>query len=223
MENEETDLTEAVARARTDDQLVDETKLPPKKRQIMEGARHVFLERGYDGASMDEIARIAGVSKGTLYTHFDSKAALFEALIRHDRSALAEQVVVYDDGNPDIRKVLISLGLALVEMILTPHNVALTRVGIGAVGKFPEIGHILYEAGPERGISRLASYYQEQCDKGVLAMDDTRLAAMQTLQLLKVGIIRPMFYGSSQRPAPEDMLRYIESGVDMILSTYRKR
>lgn len=216
-------MTDAVVLSLAEDRQDDEAKYPPKKRQIMEGARHVFLERGYDGASMDEIARIAGVSKGTLYTHFDNKAALFEALIRHDRRTLAEQVVVYDDGNPDIREVLISLGLGLVEMILLPHNIALTRVGIGAVGKFPEIGRILYEAGPERGIARLAAYFQEQCDKGILEMDDPRLAATQTLQLLKVGIIRPMFYGSSQRPSPEDMRRYIESGVDMILNTYKKR
>src|SRR5438094_10423122 len=52
-----------------------------KRRQIMQGARLVFLAQGFDGASMGEIARQAGVSKGTLYVYFDSKEALFEAIV----------------------------------------------------------------------------------------------------------------------------------------------
>ena len=63
-----------------------------KRRQIMDGARAVFLSDGFDGASMNDIARAAGVSKGTLYAYFDSKEQLFEALIREDRSQQAERL-----------------------------------------------------------------------------------------------------------------------------------
>ena len=52
-----------------------------KRRQIMEGARTVFLASGFDGASMNDIARAPGVSKGTLYAYFESKYELFEAII----------------------------------------------------------------------------------------------------------------------------------------------
>ena len=61
--------------------------------QIMDGARTVFLRDGFDGASMNDIARVAGVSKGTLYVYFDSKEQLFEALIREDRKQQAERLV----------------------------------------------------------------------------------------------------------------------------------
>src|ERR687886_631072 len=61
-----------------------------KRRQILDGARRVFLAHGFDGASMGEIAKAAGVSKGTLYVYFDSKEALFEALIVEERRSLAE-------------------------------------------------------------------------------------------------------------------------------------
>ena len=65
-----------------------------KRRQILDGARRVFLADGFDGASMNDIARVAGVSKGTLYVYFDSKEALFEALIREDRKQQAERIVI---------------------------------------------------------------------------------------------------------------------------------
>ncbi len=63
-----------------------------KRRQIIDGARTVFLSDGFDGASMNDIAHVAGVSKGTLYAYFDSKEQLFEALIREDRAQQAERL-----------------------------------------------------------------------------------------------------------------------------------
>ena len=64
-----------------------------KRRQVMEGARTIFLSEGFDGASMNDIARAAGVSKGTLYAYFDSKEQLFEALIREGKKEQAERLV----------------------------------------------------------------------------------------------------------------------------------
>ena len=61
-----------------------------KRRQIMEGAREVFLAQGFDAASMGEIARKAGVSKGTLYVYFDSKEQLFEVIVHEACEAQAK-------------------------------------------------------------------------------------------------------------------------------------
>src|SRR5262245_2027457 len=81
-----------------------------KRRQIIEGTRQVFRAQGFDGASMGEIARAAGVSKGTLYVYFDSKESLFEALVTVDRREAAEQLFQFDLDDPDIRGVLERLG-----------------------------------------------------------------------------------------------------------------
>ena len=64
-----------------------------KRRQIMDGARTVFLSAGFDGASMNDIARAAGVSKGTLYAYFNSKDELFEAIIRGEYAQSAERAL----------------------------------------------------------------------------------------------------------------------------------
>src|SRR5580698_11079716 len=81
-----------------------------KRRQVMEGARTVFLASGFDGASMNDIARVSGVSKGTLYVYFDSKERLFEALIREERRQQAERLTLFIPGEGDIRVVLRNFG-----------------------------------------------------------------------------------------------------------------
>src|SRR5215213_5699133 len=77
-----------------------------KRRQILDGARAVFLVAGFDGASMGEIAKAAGVSKGTLYVYFDSKESLFEALTLEEKRGLAEVLFKLDADDPDVRGVL---------------------------------------------------------------------------------------------------------------------
>src|SRR3978361_936925 len=111
-----------------------------KRRQILDGARRVFLAHGFDGASMGEIARAAGVSKGTLYVYFDSKETLFEALTQAERSSLAEALFRLDEQDPDTRAVLRKLGISFLEMMVRPEHVSSVRMGIGAADKFPPFG-----------------------------------------------------------------------------------
>jgi AcrR family transcriptional regulator len=81
-----------------------------KRRQIVAGAREVFLAQGFDAASMGEIARTAGVSKGTLYVYFDSKEQLFETIATEECSRQAEQVFSLDPADHDVEAVLTRLG-----------------------------------------------------------------------------------------------------------------
>src|SRR5215510_14292756 len=80
-----------------------------KRRQIIEGARQVFLAQGFDGASMGKIAREAGVSKGTLYVYFASKEDLFQVVAYDECLAQAEQVFTLDHDDHDVATVLTRL------------------------------------------------------------------------------------------------------------------
>src|SRR5579872_6188940 len=91
-----------------------------KRRQIMDGARQVFLSAGFDGASMNDIARAAGVSKGTLYAYFDSKEALFEALIRGEYAQSAERLCVFRREG-DARDMLKDFGVRLISKMCEPY------------------------------------------------------------------------------------------------------
>src|ERR1700751_4220503 len=83
-----------------------------KRRQIVDGARKVFLAQGFDAASMGEIARAAGVSKGTLYVYFENKEQLFEAIVGHECKAHAEQIFDLDPDDHDVEATLTRLGIA---------------------------------------------------------------------------------------------------------------
>jgi AcrR family transcriptional regulator len=84
-------------------------------RQIMDGAREVFLTQGFDAASMGEIARKAGVSKGTLYVYFDSKEALFEAIAQEACADQAKGVFAFDPEDHDVESVLTRLGRSFIK------------------------------------------------------------------------------------------------------------
>src|ERR1051326_809369 len=80
-----------------------------KRRQILDGARKVFMDLGFDGASMNEIARAAGVSKGTLYVYFTDKSRLFEAIVEDE--ALEKGKIAYNlDRKRDVETTLREFG-----------------------------------------------------------------------------------------------------------------
>src|ERR1700748_106187 len=92
-----------------------------KRRQILDGARKVFMDLGFDGASMGEIARSSGVSKGTLYVYFADKSRLFEAIV--EETALVQGEIAFDvDARGAPATTLRECGAAYIAMILRPDG-----------------------------------------------------------------------------------------------------
>lgn len=192
-----------------------------KRQQLMEGARRAFLEHGFDGASVGDIVRAAGISKGTLYAYFPSKEKLFETLVIEDRRKQAEAVCIVDEDDEDVARVLTKLGRSLLNMLVQPANIAFVRVVIGASAKFPQIGRVFYEAGPAQGIARLSSYLSKMTDKGVLETPEPERAAKQFFDLCKSGIHVRMLLGyASEPPASEEIDQNVESAVNVFLKAY---
>jgi AcrR family transcriptional regulator len=191
-----------------------------KRQQIMEGARRVFLHDGFDGASVGDIVRAAGVSKGTLYAYFPSKEKLFEALIIEDRRRQAEALFTLDEADPDVERVLRKLGKTFLDMLLSLDNLDFLRIVVGASTKFPQLGRAFFEAGPCRGTSRLAAYLRRRTEEGVLKVDDAELAARQFLDLCKTGIHLRMMLGDRTAPPPEEIERNLDSAIRVFLAAY---
>lgn len=194
-----------------------------KRQQLMEGARRVFLEHGFDGASVGDIVRAAGISKGTLYAYFPSKEKLFETLVFEDKRKQAEAICVLDESDEDATRVLTKLGVSLIEMMAKPEHVALVRIVIGASGKFPEIGRAFYEAGPGYGITRLAEYLRRMTAKGVLNIPDADRAARQFMDLCKSGVHVALLFGySAEPPGRAEIEANVQSAVEVFLKAYGK-
>ncbi|WP_336487434.1 TetR/AcrR family transcriptional regulator [Methylobacterium nigriterrae] len=191
-----------------------------KRRQILEGARAVFMSAGFDGASMGEIARSAGVSKGTLYVYFDSKEALFEALTLREKRGLAEALFRLDADDVDVRAVLTRLGRTYLTEMMRPEHVAIVRMVIGATEKFPRFGQAFYEAGPEQGAARLARYLDAQVGAGRLRISGTELAAKHFLHLCQAGLLTRLLFAAGGPVTEAETRHQVDEAVRVFFAAY---
>src|SRR5579863_7347870 len=137
-----------------------------KRRQVMDGARAVFTKLGFDGASMNDIAKAAGVSKGTLYAYFESKERLFEAMIREDRAQQAERLLDFSHDGDDVEGLLRRFGHRMIEQMTRPEQLQQIRMVISACAKFPSLGRVFFEAGPCYGAERFAEVLRGFVERG---------------------------------------------------------
>jgi TetR/AcrR family transcriptional regulator, mexJK operon transcriptional repressor len=178
-------------------------KLPAKKRKSARGrppahevtartehlldiATEVFLDKGFKGASMIEIARRAGASKQTLYTRYPSKAALFAALIERKATRLFEAIGPLGEGR-SIRETLVHLGSEMLDLIMSVEARGVHRVVIAECQEFPELGEIFWERGPGRTRAMLAEYLRAQQKRGLIHCGDPEQAVEIFLGLLVSG------------------------------------
>jgi AcrR family transcriptional regulator len=193
-----------------------------KRRQIMDGARAVFLDQGFDAASMGEIARKAGVSKGTLYVYFDSKEALFEAIVEEQCRTQAEQIFTLDSANHDVEAVLKRLGHDYIRFISRPGGLSPIRTVISISERMPAIGKQFYESGPATGIARLRRYLEDQVAAGVLAIDDTEVAAAQFLDSCQATVFKPLLFNFGGPPSDERIDYVVAIAVRTFMAAYRR-
>jgi AcrR family transcriptional regulator len=194
-----------------------------KRRQIVEGARQVFMSQGFDAASMGEIARVAGVSKGTLYVYFKSKEELFEAIVGQQCKAQAEQIFNLDHANHDVEGVLTRLGIAYAQFLCRPGGASPIRTVIAIAERMPELGRRFYETGPAFGIEQLQAYLRAQVAAGVLQVEDCEVAAAQFMESCLATVYKPMLFSFGVAPAPERIEYVVKIAVRAFLAAYRTR
>jgi len=193
---------------------------PRKRLQILDGARKLFLTEGFDAASMGDIARAAGVSKGTLYVYFDSKEVLFAELVREEKMRQANAIFALDLADHDIPAVLTRLGRAFVRFVIAPKSVQAVRGVIAIAQRMPALGNDFYALGPRRCTFRLSEYLSAQVDAGLLEIDDVDLAAAQFLDLTQSTLTRPLLFGSPDQPSDERIDAVVDAAVRVFLKAY---
>lgn len=194
---------------------------PQKREQIMEGAGRVFSTLGFDAASMGDVAREAKVSKATLYVYFEDKEHLFSAICagRRDRS-IAELIALLDKDRP-LDQVLYEFCAETQRRLSQPFVVSAHRIVIGVVARMPDVGREFYEAGADRLANEVAGFLSHHVAQGRLVIDNTKLAAMQLLELAQATIFRPRMFGLVSEPATEEEIHpVVTSAVRMFLAAY---
>ena len=193
-----------------------------KRRQILDGARKVFLDLGFDGASMGVIARAAGVSKGTLYVYFADKCALFEAIVEEE-SLQHGQVAFNFDRARDVETTLNEFGRAYVRLICRPAGGSAIRTVMAIAERMPEVGRRYYERVLEKTINLLAAYLQARVRPDGLTIDDCHLAAAQFMQMSQASLFLPFIFQAAPTPSEAQIAEVVDSATRMFLAAYRMK
>src|SRR6202166_2617477 len=209
-----------VADAHTTLHLVDEDSA--KRRQILSGAGKVFMDLGFDGASMGEIARAAGVSKGTLYVYFADKSRLFEAIV--EQEMLDQKKVDFNfDPQRDVATTLRQFGQAYIKLLCRPGGGSAIRTVMAIAERMPDVGRRYYEHVLEKTIDRLAEYLAAHVGPDDLAIDDCQLASSQFMEVCKASLFLPFVFQAAPAPSAERIDQVVESATQMFLAAYRAK
>jgi TetR/AcrR family transcriptional regulator, mexJK operon transcriptional repressor len=175
-----------------------ERRKAERRESILVLAQRSFLENGYDRTTMSDIATAMGGSKGTLWSYFDSKAVLFEAVM--DRAAIQFrtelEAALHPKGKPEAG--LRRFAETFLRKITSDDAIALHRLVVGESSRFPELGRIFYARGPSAMRNLLAGYMADQMQLGALRRDDPEKAAAMFLSLCDGGHHKRVLWGVEQ-------------------------
>ncbi|MBW8311973.1 MAG: TetR/AcrR family transcriptional regulator [Rhizobium sp.] len=195
-------------------------KDPEKRAAVLEAAKALFLARGFDGTSMDAVAQAAGVSKLTVYSHFQDKDTLFvEAVKAKCEDLLPADLFVARFAGP-MRQQLVRIGRALFGLITSEEAIAVHRIMARQLPDDSQLPHLFWEAGPKRIQEAFAAFLRAEVEAGELQVPDCTLAASQFFALLKGEHHARLLCSCPAALAGPDLERHVEATVDMFLRAY---
>jgi TetR/AcrR family transcriptional repressor of mexJK operon len=194
-----------------------------KRRQILGGAREVFGELGFERASVDLIATRAGVSKATVYNHFQDKKALFVAAVVEgcDEMGAGLRRCLEQPGD-DLESSLQRLGEEMMAVFLSPVVAGLFRQSIAEAARFPEIGRMVYERGPVQLQEAVARYLARFVERGLLDVEDARSAAIQFVALCQGDLAVRSRLGALDRSSGGEVREWVRRAVATFVRAFRR-
>ena len=193
-----------------------------RKRKALLAATEVLLDKGYDCATMDDVAAKAAVSKPTVYKYFFDKERLFAEIVGASTSEIDDLVRLVAESV--VGKTSVESGLIVprrfIGALMQPRILRLRRLVMANAERFPDVGRSWYEQCFERVIAALAISFQDLAHRRLLRVNDPLLAAHHFVgMLLWTPINKAMFTGNNSS-SPEELERYAVAGVRAFLAGY---
>lgn len=192
-----------------------------KVEQIVAGARAAFVELGFEGTTVDEIARRAKVSKPTLYVHLGDKSAIFAEVLRREFEAQARGIFPEAPAQAPVEETLRAIAEHYIGFLISKPAQDIFRVAVAESQRFPDIGRAFYDSGPGLGAARLATYLRACVARGELVIDDLNLAAHQFIELCRADLFyRRLLRAEAIKPAA--IRKVAASSVRLFLAGYAR-
>ena len=186
-------------------------------------ATDLFLHQGYDGTSMDQVAALAAVSKQTVYKHFADKYQLFREIVLDVAGTVDSFVAALAvlQQTEDLDQSLRELARGYIRSVTQPRILQLRRLVIAEAVRFPELGRAYYEKAPKQSIDALAACFQRLAERGLLQVEEPRLAAYHFAYLvLTIPLDRAMLCGETDIFTPAELEHFADTAVRVFLAAY---
>ncbi len=188
-----------------------------KHQAILDAASEVLAERGF-GASIEEVARRAGVSKQTIYNHYHSKTELVRILVERRRSVVTAML---DEAPPDqpIETTLARYATAILESMMAPGSLQLMRMAITSTTDMPELARAIYDAGIGASSRHLADYLSRRPE---LEVENARRAADVFVGMATGRLQTRLLMGVETGFEPDQIVARASEVADRFVRAYRR-
>jgi AcrR family transcriptional regulator len=200
-----------------------ETRPGSKPAQIMLAAKDLFTSQGFGATSMDAIARTANVSKATLYAHFSGKEELFAAIVSHACRAQSRLLSAPDADDLELTEALSEIGRNFLSLILSPQAVAIFRVVVGETARFPDLGRIFFESGPQQMRATLSAFLAKAAERGRLDIAEPLRAAEHLIGMFQTPVHLHVLFGVKNGFTKEEVEKVVKDAVEAFLRAYLPR
>lgn len=188
--------------------------------QVLTGARDVFMAHGFEGASVDDIARAAGVSKATLYSYFPDKRLLFMEVASTECCRQSDQAMHEIDMTAPPRAVLEQAGRHFLGFVLSDFGQSIFRICVAEADRFPDLGRQFYESGPAVMRAVMVGYLKGAAARGEVVIEDFDLAADQFAELCKTDLWPRLMFNVASHFTQAEIDRVIDGAVETFMARY---
>jgi AcrR family transcriptional regulator len=195
-------------------------RLADRRRKFVEAAERLFLERGFAGASVNEVVRIAGGSLATLYAEFGTKEELFEAVLTRRAGALFEGNWQDPSTIADVGAELRALATRMQARILSPDGLAIYRLAVAEAPRFPSLRQAFINIGLRGFMGHLSAYFAQLAQARRIRIDDPLVAAERFTSLLQGQHLFVAACGGAARISAAQRKQQVERVVEAFLTLY---
>lgn len=185
-----------------------------RRQAFLTAAREVFLEQGYEAASVNDVVRRAGGSLATLYAQFGNKEGLFLAVTQDQHDRFVRDIIPDCVDNLPLQEGLTKMGEQYARAVLTKENLAFFRIIIGEGRKFPELLQRYMTAGADRVRANVSSYLKASAP----AIKDTDAAASSFMQLMGGRLQYRSLADQAFKPTDAELRQHVRDNVDLFLN-----